>query len=163
MISDMLGGSGTITAIDAVRHRLAACRTMLLKYSCTDCCRLFFADGTNFSLPPLPSHIHQESCKHYNLLFVSSPDELCPLTCLTVVGLTKSEGLTEVFMEWSSKRTWKERKVAKNSKKTSLASPDEEPELIFYGNSAGVVGRSKEEVYLIKDHSEMSISGYDKV
>ena len=66
-------------------------------------------------------------------------------------------------MEWSSKRTWKERKVAKNSKKTSLASPDEEPELIFYGNSAGVVGRSKEEVYLIKDQSEMSISGYDKV
>lgn len=42
-----------MTGIDVARHRLAACRTMLLKYSIGDLCRLFVADGTTFSLLPI--------------------------------------------------------------------------------------------------------------
>lgn len=53
MILDLLGSSGSVTGIDVARHRLAACRTMLLKYSLGDLCRLFVADGTTFSLLPI--------------------------------------------------------------------------------------------------------------
>lgn len=53
MILDLLGSSGSVTGIDVARHRLAACRTMVLKYSLGDRCRLFVADGTLFSLLPI--------------------------------------------------------------------------------------------------------------
>ncbi|KAI8536992.1 hypothetical protein RHMOL_Rhmol10G0300100 [Rhododendron molle] len=33
MVLDLLGSSGSVTGIDVARHRLAACRTMVLKYS----------------------------------------------------------------------------------------------------------------------------------
>lgn len=52
MIADILGQSGSVTGVDVARHRLAACRTMLQKYSLGDRCRLFVADGTAFSLIP---------------------------------------------------------------------------------------------------------------
>ncbi|CAA6657893.1 unnamed protein product [Spirodela intermedia] len=124
---------GTITGVDAARHRLNVCRSMLLKYSLGDNCRLFFADGTSFSFSPMPSRVDHRSW------------------------------MTEVFEEWSSRRTWKERKNAKRSTKTCLASPADAPELIFYGRLAGVVGHSKSEIFKPRNESEMSISGYDKV
>lgn len=54
MILDLLGDSGSVTGIDVARHRLAACRTMVQKYSLGDRCRLLVADGTSFSLIPAP-------------------------------------------------------------------------------------------------------------
>lgn len=63
MIVDLLEKSGSVTGVDIARHRLAACRTMLQKYSLGDCCRLFVADGTKFSLIPTRVHSDSESCK----------------------------------------------------------------------------------------------------
>ncbi|XP_027346159.1 multisite-specific tRNA:(cytosine-C(5))-methyltransferase trm4b isoform X2 [Abrus precatorius] len=55
MILDLLGDSGSVTGVDVARHRLAACRTMLQKYTLGDRCRLFVADGTTFSVIPCES------------------------------------------------------------------------------------------------------------
>lgn len=63
MILDILGDSGSVTGVDVARHRVAACRTLLQKYGLGDRCRLFVADGTKFSLPPLRHHLDSESCK----------------------------------------------------------------------------------------------------
>lgn len=52
MMLDLLGDKGTATGVDVARHRLAACRTMLLKYGLAERTRLFLADGTTFSVPP---------------------------------------------------------------------------------------------------------------
>ncbi|CAH8354096.1 unnamed protein product [Eruca vesicaria subsp. sativa] len=52
MMLDLLGDKGSATGVDVARHRLSACRTMLLKYGLGDRSRLFLADGTTFSLPP---------------------------------------------------------------------------------------------------------------
>jgi hypothetical protein len=52
MMLDLLGQKGTATGVDVARHRLAACRTMLLKYGLAERSRLFLADGTTFSVPP---------------------------------------------------------------------------------------------------------------
>ncbi len=57
MLADMLGGRGSLTGVDVAKHRLAACRTMLQKYSLGDCCRLFVADGTSFSILPVNSSL----------------------------------------------------------------------------------------------------------
>uniref|UniRef100_A0A0E0CJS0 SAM-dependent MTase RsmB/NOP-type domain-containing protein n=1 Tax=Oryza meridionalis TaxID=40149 RepID=A0A0E0CJS0_9ORYZ len=54
---DMLGGRGSLTGVDVAKHRLAACRTMLQKYSLGDRCRLFVADGTSFSILPVNSSL----------------------------------------------------------------------------------------------------------
>lgn len=62
MILD-LGDSGSVTGVDAARHRLAACRTMLQKYKLGDRCRLFVADGTSFSVIPKGLCSDSESCK----------------------------------------------------------------------------------------------------
>lgn len=61
MMLDLLGDSGSVTGVDAARHRLAACRTMLQKYKLGDRCRLFVADGTTFSVIPLG--FCSDSCK----------------------------------------------------------------------------------------------------
>lgn len=63
MILDLLGDSGSVTGVDAARHRLAACRTMLQKYKLGDQCRLFVADGTSFSVIPKGICSSSESCK----------------------------------------------------------------------------------------------------
>lgn len=55
MLADMLGSTGSLTGVDVAKHRLAACRTMLQKYSLGDRTRLFVADGTLFSLLPVNS------------------------------------------------------------------------------------------------------------
>lgn len=64
MVLDLLGDSGSVTGVDVSRHRLAACRTMLQKYTVGDRCRLFIADGTTFSLLPLRVPSDSESRKH---------------------------------------------------------------------------------------------------
>lgn len=56
MMLDILGSSGSVTGVDIAKHRLAACRTMLQKYSLGGHCRLFVADGTSFSLLPVRVH-----------------------------------------------------------------------------------------------------------
>ncbi|XP_078437335.1 S-adenosyl-L-methionine-dependent methyltransferases superfamily protein [Wolffia australiana] len=131
MISDLLGGLGTVTGVDVIRHRLTSCRTIVLKYSLGDCCRLFLADGTSFSVPPPASSDTQ---------------------------LSQSAESAEVFEGWSSKRTRRERRMAR---KSMVAPPTDEPELIFYGRSAGVVGRRREEIF--RSLTDVDISGYDKV
>lgn len=53
MMAECLGNSGSLTAVDIARPRLAACRTMLLKYGLGKRTRLYLGDGTTFSLLPL--------------------------------------------------------------------------------------------------------------
>lgn len=53
MMAEFLGDSGSLTAVDIARPRLAACRTMLLKYELGRRTRLYLGDGTSFSLLPL--------------------------------------------------------------------------------------------------------------
>lgn len=62
MMLDLLGDFGSVTGVDVARHRLAACRTMLQKYSLGDRCRLFVADGTTFALVPLRVDSVSSSC-----------------------------------------------------------------------------------------------------
>lgn len=53
MMADILGqGSGTLTAVDISLPRLAATKTVLVKYKVADRCRLFLGDATRFSVPP---------------------------------------------------------------------------------------------------------------
>lgn len=74
MILDLLGSSGSVTGIDVVRHRIAACRTMVLKYSLGDRCRLFVADGTLFSLLPIRASSDTKSGIHiYRCLMFGIP------------------------------------------------------------------------------------------
>lgn len=53
MMAELLGKSGTLTAVDISSPRLAVCRTMLQKYRVGDKCRLFLGNGTSFSLLPI--------------------------------------------------------------------------------------------------------------
>lgn len=57
MLLDLIANSGSVTGVDVARHRLAACRTMIQKYSVGNHCRLFVADGTTFSLLPIRKHM----------------------------------------------------------------------------------------------------------
>ncbi|XP_062102712.1 rRNA (cytosine-C(5))-methyltransferase NOP2C isoform X2 [Humulus lupulus] len=140
MILDLLGDLGSVTAVDVARHRLAACRTMLQKYELGDHCRLLVADGTTFSLLPIRDHSDSKSCE--SVLIEDA----------------------ERFKEWTSRRTWKERKKAARDRENAAMNPGiQEPELLFYGKYAGVVGLSKDELYKTVCDSEMLSCGYDKV
>ncbi|KAE8715932.1 putative methyltransferase NSUN5-like isoform X2 [Hibiscus syriacus] len=142
MMCDLLGDSGSVTGVDVARHRLAACRTMLQKYSLGDRCRLFVADGTTFSLAPVRVESVSRSCE-------------------SAFG-----GKDERFREWTSRRPWKERKraaKAREAKSLQLVSSSENPELIFYGRHSGVIGLGKNELYITMTDLEVSYSGYDKV
>ncbi|XP_064934367.1 uncharacterized protein LOC135587188 isoform X1 [Musa acuminata AAA Group] len=138
MLADLLGNSGSLTGVDIARARLAACRTMLQKYSLGDHCRLFVADGTSFSLLPVRSCMETKPC----LSGKNDPD---------------------IFAEWTAKRSWRERKKA--AKAGNIADLDQikstSPELIFYGRYSGVVGLCKNELFRAVD--EPSFSGYDRV
>ncbi|EGD75539.1 hypothetical protein PTSG_06609 [Salpingoeca rosetta] len=61
MMSDLSGEEGSVTGVDVSRERLAACRTLLLKYK-HDNVRLYLADGRSFSTsapaPPQPCSCH---------------------------------------------------------------------------------------------------------
>eukprot|EP00850_Spirogloea_muscicola_P020647 SM000222S06988 [mRNA] locus=s222:202507:205108:- [translate_table: standard] len=52
MIAEALGGTGSVTGVDVSAPRLAACRTMLVKYGLQHRCRLFLGDGRLFACPP---------------------------------------------------------------------------------------------------------------
>ncbi|XP_061357179.1 rRNA (cytosine-C(5))-methyltransferase NOP2C isoform X1 [Gastrolobium bilobum] len=136
MILDLLDDSGSVTGVDVARHRLAACRTMLQKYTLGDRCRLFVADGTTFSV---------------------IPGGFCS-DCQS-----ESEERLDVFKEWSSRRPWKERKRAKKSGTPQLVSRSQPPELIYYGQHSGVVGLTKGELYKTVSDNEIASHGYDKV
>ena len=70
LMLNLLGEMGSVTGVDVSRHRLAACRTMIQKYESGDCCRLFVADGTSFSLTPIRAHPDSKSCNLSILLCV---------------------------------------------------------------------------------------------
>ncbi|KAK8471590.1 hypothetical protein PHAVU_003G264100 [Phaseolus vulgaris] len=139
MILDLLGDSGSVTGVDAARHRLAACRTMLQKYMLGDQCRLFVADGTSFSVIPTRFRSDCESCES---------------------GL---EERVDVFKEWTSRRPWKERKRASKNGTPQLVSSSQPPELIYYGQHSGVVGLTKGELFKTLSDNEIANNGYDKV
>ncbi|XP_008787633.2 uncharacterized protein LOC103705618 isoform X4 [Phoenix dactylifera] len=142
MLSDLLGNSGSLTGVDIARHRLAACCTMLQKYALGDCCRLFVADGTTFSLLPLRSCMDIKS------------------------GAAYGADNKDIFTEWTSKRSWKDRKKAfkaRNANSSHQSQSTLEPELIYYGRHSGVVGLCKSELFRPRNDNEPSVSGYDRV
>ncbi|XP_022741629.1 uncharacterized protein LOC111293137 [Durio zibethinus] len=142
MMLDLLGDSGSVTGVDVARHRLAACRTMLQKYSLGDRCRLFVADGTTFSLAPVR------------------------LDSVSKSWDSAVEEKDDKFREWTFRRPWKERKraaKAREAKSSQLIAVSENPELIFYGRHSGVVGLCTNELYKIVSDLEVSSCGYDKV
>lgn len=72
----------------------------------------------------------------------------------------------DMYKEWTSRRPWKERKMANKAWKNGkllLVPQIQDPELIFYGLHSRVVGLSKRELYHNANGSEVSHSGYDKV
>lgn len=151
MLADLLQNSGTLTGVDIAKHRLASCRTMLQKYGLEDHCRLFVADGTLF-----------------NLLPISKPTVLLQRNEHDIKGKVGSpQGKSgDIYGEWTSRKTWKERKQSRmaqqmnNSKKSS---EPREPELIFYGKSSGIVGLKKLDVFQNGNELDASKTGYNKV
>ncbi|CAL5004226.1 unnamed protein product [Urochloa decumbens] len=141
MLADMLGSTGSLTGVDVAKHRLAACRTMLQKYSLGDRTRLFVADGTLFSLLPVDSSLRR------------------------VEGSTDLEGNENTFSEWTSRRSWKDRQRAKKANATGLQhlQATSEPELIYYGKHSGLVGLCKSDVLCPSADDAACTSGYDKV
>uniref|UniRef100_M8AZX5 Ribosomal RNA small subunit methyltransferase F n=1 Tax=Aegilops tauschii TaxID=37682 RepID=M8AZX5_AEGTA len=141
MLADMLGSSGSLTGVDVAKHRLAACRTMLQKYSLGDRSRLFVADGTSFSILPVNSNLGSMEA------FVGIEDN------------------GSIFSEWTSKRSWKDRQKSKKAK--AAGSPHlpstSEPELIYYGKDSGLVGLQKRYVLHPSTDAAACTSGYDKV
>ncbi|CAM0910901.1 unnamed protein product [Alopecurus aequalis] len=141
MLADMLGSTGSLTGVDIAKHRLAACRTMLQKYSLGDRSRLFVADGTSFSILPISSN---------------------PGSIEDYIG---TEDSRSIFSEWTSKRLWKDRQKSKKAKAAGSPHPPStsEPELIYYGKDSGLVGLQKH--YILRPSTDASActSGYDKV
>ncbi|GLT44561.1 hypothetical protein SLA2020_184470 [Shorea laevis] len=137
MMLDLLGDFGSVTGVDVARHRLAACRTMLQKYSLGDRCRLFVADGTTFAL--VPQRVES----------VSSSFE------------STFEEKADIFGEWTNRRPYKERKRA--AKVREGVALNQNPELIFYGRHSGIIGLSKSKLHKTISDAEASSSGYDKV
>ncbi|TVU43479.1 hypothetical protein EJB05_09954, partial [Eragrostis curvula] len=138
---DMLGSTGSLTGVDVAKHRLAACRTMLQKYSLGDRTRLFVADGTLFSLLPVNSALRRTE---------------------ESIGLEEN-GST--FSEWTSRRSWKDRQKTKKANATGSRhlQSNSEPELIYYGKNSGLVGLRKCDVLCSSAGDEACTSGYDKV
>ncbi|KAI4962980.1 hypothetical protein ZWY2020_020564 [Hordeum vulgare] len=64
MLADMLGSTGSLTGVDVAKHRLAACRTMLQKYSLGD--RAKAADSPHPSSNSQPELIY--NCKDSGLV-----------------------------------------------------------------------------------------------
>lgn len=80
------------------------------------------------------------------------------------VGESASTENLERFKEWTSRRTWKERKKAAHARENAAVNQEnQQPELIFYGKLSGVVGLSKTELHQTVCDSEILSLGYDKV
>ncbi|XP_019088055.1 PREDICTED: uncharacterized protein LOC104729111 [Camelina sativa] len=138
MMLDLLGDKGSATGVDVARHRLAACRTLLQKYGLGERSRLFLADGTSFSVPPTANPTCDEPCV---------------------------DDHEDTFKQWTSRRPYKERKQeAKAARKASSVLPQNgQPEIIFYGQSSGVIGLKKKQLYRSLDKNDYAYCGYDKV
>ena len=112
MLADILGSTGSLTRVDIAKHRLAACRTMLQKYSLGDRSRLFVADGTSFSILPVDFNLGSMEGIFFRRVpshfFFSSSVCMNGLTCLElmlfVTGSIRTEDNGSIFSEWTSKR-----------------------------------------------------------
>lgn len=147
MLAELLRRSGTLTGVDIAEHRLAACRTMLQKYRLEDYCRLFVADGISFCLLPR---------RKPTRLLGSNEGEFDP----------PQDKSIDIYCEWTSKRTWKERRDSRKTKSLSNSNKSlehKEPQLIFYGKCSGIVGLGRSAVFQTGDGIEASEAGYDKV
>ena len=89
MIAELLGWSGTVTGVDIAKQRLAACRTMLLKYGLGKHSRLFVADGSKFNLLPIRQSITDDA-------------------------LSTEKGSNVVYSQWKPPKTRKEKKAARS-------------------------------------------------
>ncbi|KAK7328787.1 hypothetical protein VNO77_22909 [Canavalia gladiata] len=69
----------------------------------------------------------------------------------------------DLFKEWTSRRPWKERKMAKKSGTAQLVSKPHPPELIYYGPHSGVVGLTTRELYMTLSNDEIANHGFNKV
>lgn len=69
----------------------------------------------------------------------------------------------DVFKEWTSKRTWKERKRARKSGNLQLVCGSQPPDLIYYGQNSGVVGLTRDDLYKNALDRKIMSHGYDKV
>lgn len=172
MMAEFLGDSGSLTAVDIARPRLAACRTMLRKYELGRRTRLYLGDGTSFSLLPLTGA--SKSCS------ASGSDDQChgeesrdssSFDGLPIVhsGFQKDARMetTTLYGEWRSGRTRQEKRAAKRAKYLGIplqSGEDGVPELFFYGVDSGVVGMKVADVAQICcDAQNTSLRGYDKV
>ncbi|XP_024400981.1 uncharacterized protein [Physcomitrium patens] len=155
------GDSGSLTAVDIARPRLAACRTMLLKYGLGRRTRLYLGDGTTFSLLPLNGGS--------KLCSASAGDDRSDDEDIGDGGFHKNPRMERktVYGEWRSGRTRQEKRSAKRAKYLGIplqTGVDGMPELFFYGIEAGVVGMKVADVARVcQDSNEASFSGYDKV
>ncbi|KAJ0234381.1 S-adenosyl-L-methionine-dependent methyltransferases superfamily protein [Hirschfeldia incana] len=69
----------------------------------------------------------------------------------------------ETFKEWTSRRPYKERKQAAKTRNNFVLPHDALPEIIFYGQSSGVIGLTKKELFRSLDQNDYANCGYDKV
>ena len=169
MLADMLGSTGSLTGVDVAKHRLAACRTMLQKYSLGDRSRLFVADGTSFSILPVSSNLGSMEGIfrriHSLFFFVHMNGLTCLELMLFVTDYIGAEDSRGIFSEWTSKRSWKDRQKSKKAKAAGSLHPPStsEPELIYYGKDSGLVGLQKHYVLRPSTDAAACKSGYDKV
>ncbi|KAG0585426.1 hypothetical protein KC19_2G010900 [Ceratodon purpureus] len=172
MMAEFLGDSGSLTAVDISRPRLAACRTMLRKYDLGRRTRLYLGDGTSFSLLPLtgtsklsPANVCDDQCHNEEPTEVTgNSDRLCK------GGFQKDARaeITSLYGEWRSGRTRQEKRAAKRAKYLGIPEQiswdDRAPELFFYGVDSGVVGMKVADVaQTCSDSQNTSLRGYDKV
>eukprot|EP00249_Psilotum_nudum_P020642 c27790_g1_i1 orf=440-1945(+) len=165
MITDLLEEAGTVTGVDISRHRLAACRTMLMKYGAGKRCRLFLTDGTKFALLPL-RQIGKDEAENVNLTAMDGGFHLCKSYGQELPN--HSNGICSTFGEWTSRRTRKEKQLAQRARmwEERMDYPEEkEPELFFYGAYSGIVGMTKDDLFgnACKDGKRTLEFGYDKV
>ncbi|KAK9067406.1 hypothetical protein SSX86_014734 [Deinandra increscens subsp. villosa] len=168
MVLELLGNSGgSVTGVDVARHRLAACRTLVQKYSLGDHCRLFVADGAEFSLMPIRVHSGLKSCIVVSLSCLQISNLVVIYVFKIVLFVVNREfgmnGDELLYKEWTSRKPWKERKKAIKEREKGSLQLNQDPDLIYYGRHSGVVGLSKTELFKTVSNNDISQYGYDKV
>lgn len=69
----------------------------------------------------------------------------------------------ETFKQWTSRKPYKERKQEAKARNSFALPQNGQPEIIFYGQSSGVIGLKKKELYPSLDQNDYAYCGYDKV
>lgn len=69
----------------------------------------------------------------------------------------------DTFKQWTSRRPYKERKQDAKARKNLVLPLNGQPQIIFYGQSSGVIGLKKTELYRSLDQNDYAYCGYDKV